>query len=424
MVNNIVCCGLNHKTAPVEVREKIAFQEYKLKDALKNLINIEGIDECMILSTCNRVEIYVTSSNPPEEIKSKIISFISEFHNINPEKFKTHLYFHVNYEAIRHIFRVGSSLDSLVVGEPQIIGQIKDAYRFAVRCKTTGTILNKLLHRTFFVAKRVRTETEIANSAVSISFAAVELAKKIFETLKNKKILLIGAGEMCELAAKHLISNGAREIYVANRTFEKAIELAEEFSGTPVSFENKYLIMEKVDIVISSTGAPHYVVEFEEVNEISKLRKHKPLFMIDIAVPRDIDPKINEIEGVYLYDIDDLKEIVERNILARKSEAEKAEVLVSQEAQKFLKWLESLDITPLIVKFREKFEKIAEEEKNKYIKKLNGLGDKENEIINQMVNVIVHRILHEPCVNLKNFQELNLTKSEVENVFKKIFNIS
>jgi len=423
MVNNIVCCGLNHKTAPVEVREKIAFQEFKLKDALWKLKKTDGIDECMILSTCNRVEIYVTSSKPLENIKDTVIKFISEFHEIEPEKFKDHLYFHVNYEAIRHIFRVGSSLDSLVVGEPQIIGQIKDAYRFAVNCKTTGTILNKLLHRTFFVAKRVRTETEIANSAVSISFAAVELAKKIFETLNNKKILLIGAGEMCELAAKHLISNGATEIYVANRTYEKAVELAEEFNGTPVSFENRYFVMEKVDIVISSTGAPHYVVEYEKVNEISKLRKHKPLFMIDIAVPRDIDPKINEIDGVYLYDIDDLKEIVERNILARKSEAEKAEILVAQEAQKFLKWLESLDITPLIVEFREKFEKIAEEEKSKYLKKLNGIGDREKEIINQMVNVIVHRILHEPCVNLKNFQELNLSKTEVENVFKKIFNL-
>ncbi len=423
MLNNIVLCGVNHKTAPVEIREKIAFQENILRDALTQLKSNENINECLILSTCNRVEIYVVSQLQPEKIKDEIIKFISEFHKISPAKFVEHLYFYVNYEAIRHIFRVGSSLDSLVVGEPQIIGQLKDAYRFAVDTKTTGTILNKLLHRAFFVAKKVRTETEIANSAVSISFAAVELAKKIFESLDYKKILLIGAGEMCELAAKHLISNGANEIYVTNRTFERAVELAEEFKGSAVNFENRYIVMEKVDIIISSTGAPHFVVEYDEVKKISKNRKYKPLFMIDIAVPRDIDPKVNEIEGVYLYDIDDLKDIVERNILARKNEAEKAEIIVAQEAQKFLKWLESLDITPLIVEFREKFEKIAEEEKNKYFKRLNGIGDKEKEIINQMVNVIVHRILHEPSINLKNFQELNLTKTEVENVLKKIFNI-
>ncbi len=423
MLNNIVCCGVNHKTAPVEIREKIAFQEHKLKDALEKLHSNNFIDEALILSTCNRVEIYIVSQLEPEKIKEEIVNFIAEFHSIEPKKFVEHLYFYINYEAIRHIFRVGSSLDSLVVGEPQIIGQLKDAYRFAVNTKTTGTILNKLLHRSFFVAKKVRTETEIANSAVSISFAAVELAKKIFDSLDNKKILLIGAGEMCELAAKHLISNGASEIFVTNRTYERAVELSEEFNGSPVNFENRYLFLEKVDIVISSTGAPHFVVEYSHVKEIVKQRRYKPLFMIDIAVPRDIDPKINELDGVYLYDIDDLKDVVERNLLSRKSEAEKAEVIVAQEAQKFLKWLESLDITPIIVNFREKFETIAKEEKNKYLKKLNGLGDREKEIINQMVNVIVHRILHEPSVNLKNFQELNLTKIEVENVMKKIFNI-
>ena len=423
MINNIIVCGLNHKTAPVEVREKIAFQEFILQEALSKLKNRKGIDECLILSTCNRVEIYAVSPENSENLKNIIIEFIAEFHKILPEKFVNHLYFYNNYEAIRHIFRVGSSLDSLVVGEPQIIGQIKDAYRIAVKTKTTGKVLNKLLHRTFFVAKKVRTETEIANSAVSISFAAVELAKKIFDSLIGKKILLIGAGEMCELAAKHLISNGASEIFVANRTYEKAVELADEFKGHPVNFENRYFIMEKVDIVISSTGAPYFVVEFEKMKEIAKNRKYKPLFMIDIAVPRDIDPKINNIDGIYLYDIDDLKEIVEKNILARKSEAEKAEIIVAQEAQKFLKWLESLDIAPLIVEFRNKFEKIANEEKEKYLKKLNGINDREKEIINHMVNVIVHRLLHEPSVNLKNFQELNLSKTEVENVIRKIFNL-
>ena len=273
MLNNIVLCGVNHKTAPVEIREKIAFQEHILKNALTKLYSNKNINECLILSTCNRVEIYVVSNLEPEKVKKEIIDFISQFHEISPEKFVDHLYFYVNYEAIRHIFRVGSSLDSLVVGEPQIIGQLKDAYRFAVNTKTTGTILNKLLHRAFFVAKKVRTETEIANSAVSISFAAVELAKKIFETLDYKKILLIGAGEMCELAAKHLISNGASEIFVTNRTYEKAMELANEFKGSAVNFENRYLIMEKVDIVISSTGAPHFVVDYNKVKEIAKNRK-------------------------------------------------------------------------------------------------------------------------------------------------------
>jgi len=229
---------------------------------------------------------------------------------------------------------------------------------------------------------------------------------------------------MCELAAKHLISNGASEIFVTNRTYERAVELAQEFRGQAVIFDNRYLIMEKVDIVISSTGAPHFIVEYEKLKGIAKNRKFKPLFMIDIAVPRDIDPKINEIDGIYLYDIDDLKDIVEKNILARKSEAEKAEVIVAQEAQKFLKWIESLDITPIIVEFREKFERIAQEETEKYLKKLGEIDDRHKEIITHMCNVIVHRILHEPSVNLKNFQELGIPKENLIEVMKKIFNLT
>ncbi len=416
---NLIVVGLNHKIAPVEIREKIAFQENVLKKALKSLHSKEHVDECIILSTCNRVEIYAVTNAKEEQVKNDILSFIAEFHNIDIKNFLDYLYFYFNRDAVRHIFRVGASLDSMVLGEPQILGQLKDAYRIATDVRTTKNILNKLLHKAFFVAKKVRTETEISSSAVSISFAAVELAKKIFDTLNNKKIMLIGAGEMCELAARHLLANGANEIFVANRTFERAESLAREFNGNAIAFENINLFLEKIDIVISSTGAPHYILHYDDVKQVIKIRKYKPIFMIDIAVPRDIDPKINDIDGIYLYDIDDLRTVVERNREERQNEAEKAEIIVSQEVDVFMEWIGSLDVVPVIVQLREHFEAIRKKETDKIISKLNGVNDKEKEMIEYLTHSIVNKILHKPMVNLKK----NPDNSYFGDAVKKLFEL-
>jgi glutamyl-tRNA reductase len=415
---NIVVVGVNHKTAPVDIREKIAFQEHIISNSLKKISSFSQITECLILSTCNRVEIYAVGEESPEEIVDAVLQFISEFHNIDKEQFKDYLYIHKNRDAIRHIFRVGASLDSMVVGEPQILGQLKDAYRIATENKTTKIILNKLLHKAFFVAKKVRTETKISNSAVSISFAAVELAKRIFEDLFDKKILLIGAGEMCELAAKHLLTNGANEIFVANRTFERAENLAKEFNGEAIKFEHIYMFLERVDIVISSTGAPHYILNYDKVKDVIKARKYKPIFMIDIAVPRDIDPKINELENIYLYDIDDLKQVVEKNWEARKNEAEKAELIVMQEADVFMEWIESLNVIPVIKKLRENFEQTRQNETEKILKKLNGLDDNQRELIEYLTKAIINKILHAPTVNLKKNRENSYYIEAIKNIFQ------
>ena len=415
---NIILVGLNHKTAPVEIREKIAFQDHRINDAIKKLNSSDSISECLILSTCNRVEIYAVSEDEDSVLESEVVKFISEFHNIETEHFIDHLYIRKNREAVKHIFRVGASLDSMVVGEPQILGQLKDAYRFSTDLKASKIILNKLLHKAFFVAKKVRTETEIASSAVSISFAAVELSRRIFESLSNKKIMLIGAGEMCELAARHLLSNGASDIFVANRTFSRAEALAKEFSGKAISFDNLYMFLEKVDIVISSTGAPHYIITYDKMKDIAKTRKYKPVFMIDIAVPRDIDPEINELEGIYLYDIDDLRQVVEKNWESRKNEAEKAEMIVEQEVDVFMDWLKTLDIVPVIVKLREYFEKIRKEETEKMLKKINGISDKEREQIEYFSHLLINKLLHAPSVNMKNNSNAALYAEAVKEIFE------
>jgi glutamyl-tRNA reductase len=414
---NIIIVGLNHKTAPVEIREKIAFQEHRINDALQRLTENQTISEALILSTCNRVEIYAVSEQDENILEKEVVKFISEFHNISENNFKEHLYIHKNKNAVRHIFRVGASLDSMVVGEPQILGQLKDAYRFSTDFKASKIILNKLLHKAFFVAKKVRTETEIASSAVSISFAAVELAKRIFETLQNKKIMLIGAGEMCELAARHLLSNGASEIFIANRTYSRAEALAKEFNGHPIPFDNLDMFLEKTDIVISSTGAPHYILTYDKLKPIAKSRKQKPIFMIDIAVPRDIDPKVNDIESIYLYDIDDLRQVVEKNWESRKNEAEKAELIVLQETEAFMEWIKSLNVVPVIKKLRRKFENIGKEETEKFLKKLNGLDENQKEIVQYLTHSIINKLLHEPSVNLKKNSNSGYYIEAIKNIF-------
>ncbi len=395
----IFLVGLSHKTAPVELREKISFSEESIPEGLEKL-RTASIPENMILSTCNRVEIIGQCKEGAKGIAATK-DFLSREHQVSLEELEPHLYIREDDEAIRHIFRVASSLDSMMVGEPQILGQFKNAFTIASESKATGIILNRLMHKAFSVAKRIKTETGIARSAVSISYAAVELAKKIFDDLTDKTVMLIGAGEMCELAAKHLMQNGAKKMLVTNRTYSRAVDLAQEFSGSAIRFENFIESLIRTDIIISSTGAPHYILHHHDVKEVIHQRRNKPIFMIDIAVPRDLDPEINKIDNVYLYDIDNLQAVIETNIEGRKKEAEKADDIVIQEVRTFEKWLASLTVTPMIVLLRERMEQIRQEELHRTLPRLNGISEKEKKSIESMSMAIINKVLHGPMKALK-----------------------
>ncbi len=398
---NIIVVGLSHKTAPVDIREKITFPADNIDEPLKQIKNLPSCFESMILSTCNRAEIYAAVKDP-DKGAGEIKSFIAESKGVPLSQFAEHLYVHEGEEAIKHIFRVAASLDSMVVGEPQILGQLKDAYEYASKSNTAGLILNKLLHKSFFVGKKVRTETKIASAAVSISFAAVELGKKIFGDLDGKVAMLIGAGEMCELAAKHFMNNGISKVWVTNRTYERARNLAKEFDGEAVEFNRFYDYLHKIDIIVSSTGAPHFVIEHDKMQKVIKERKQKPMFLIDIAVPRDIDPKINDIDNVYVYNIDDLNSVVNSNIKERKKEAVKAEHIVEHEIGQFYNWIKNLNVVPTIVAIRKRFEDIRKAELAKTVSSLNGnLTSSDEKALTAMTNAIINKILHTPIMMLK-----------------------
>ncbi len=400
---NILVVGLSHKTAPVEIREKVAFAPTEMEAPLQQMLALPSVSEAVIVSTCNRVELYATSRNVDAAI-TELKQFLAAYHQLRLSDLEQHLYSYEGAEAIRHVLRVSASLDSMVIGEPQILGQIKTAYGYACEFKTAGLILNRFLHKAFSVAKRVRTETAIASSAVSVSFAAVELARKIFDTLEDKTVMLIGAGEMCELAARHFVNNGVAKVLVTNRTFSRAEKLADEFDGTAVSFENFREQLHRVDIVLSSTGAPDYVLEAKKLKEVCKLRRHKPMFLIDIAVPRDIDPLANKLDGIYLYDVDDLQGVVQANLKERHKEAAKAEEIIDEEIAQFQRWMATLEVKPTIVALRQQLDRVRKAELEKTFSSLNGLGKKERKAVEAMTNAIVNKILHHPTNILKQAQ--------------------
>jgi glutamyl-tRNA reductase len=396
----IIVVGLSHKTAPIEVREKLNFPESTLPDALRKLMTYDGVKESMIVSTCNRVEIYASVRESAAGI-DRIKQFISDYHGLSREALEKSLYVYPDAQGVRHTFRVASSLDSMVLGEAQILGQMKDSFDIALKTKTTSTIMNKLMKKAISVAKRVRTETRLAEGAVSISSAAVELAKKIFGTLDGKNVMLLGAGEMAELAAQHLLGNGVKNIMVANRTFERAEELAKEFKGDAIRFEHFPDALVMVDILICATGAPHYVVNREMVQKVLKERRNKPIFMIDISNPRNIDPEVDKVDNVYLYDIDDLQSKVDINAEGRAREAGKAEEIVTQEVETYLQWERALDAVPTIVDLREKVEDIRKKELDKTLGTLNGINEDQKRAVDIMSQSIVNKLLHAPLVVLK-----------------------
>ena len=415
----VLVAGLNHNTADIEVREKVAFNGSKLQEGLVELKNLPYVDEVVILSTCNRMELYAGVKDT-EKASESIKTFISGFHNIDRSLLDKAIYVYDDVDAVRHIFRVASSLDSMVIGEPQILGQLKEAFEFALEKKTTGILLNKLMKKAISVAKRVRSETRIAENAVSISFAAVELAKKIFTDLSAKVFMLLGAGEMAELAAKHLMSNGVKEVIVANRRYERACELAKEFSGRPVALDNFLREMVHSDIVICSTGAPNYIVVKEQMQKVMKERKQRQVFIIDISVPRNIDPKINDLDNVYLYNIDDLQGIVDANMFERKKEAEKAERIIEEEIEPFFQWLSSLDSVPTIVALREKMEKIKNDEIEKLLNRFPDLDEKQRKAIEYMASSIVNKLIHPPTIALKKDSE---DRDLIVAIIKKLYDI-
>lgn len=400
MEHQIYLFGLNHKTAGVEIREAFALGERPKLGEL--LVHGEArLREVLVLSTCNRVEVLVADA-VGRDPKAAVLEAWAEQCGQNPATLAPHLYAHEGLAAVEHLFCVASGLDSLVLGEPQILGQLKAAYRHAVASHTAGVITNRLCHKAFSVAKKVRTATGIGASAVSISYAAVELAKRIFGEMAGKKAMLVGAGEMAELAAIHLLNAGVSEILVANRTYARAEELAGRFKGRAVAFEEFITRLHEVDIVISSTGAPHVVIKAKDVRGVLKARRHKPMFFIDIAVPRDIDPDINSLDNVYLYDIDDLQEVVEENLAQRREEAARARDIIGLQVERFGEWLKALAIKPTIVDMLGAGETIARRELQKTLRRLGPDVSEETRLALETLSLsISHKLLHEPIAFLK-----------------------
>jgi len=399
MQRDIIVVGVNHKSAPIEIREKLALSNTALGESLKQLFQHPLILENVILSTCNRVEIYALVNDQKEGIIS-LKKYLASYNEISLQELDKYTFSYANEETVEHLFNVSSSLDAMVVGESQILGQVKSAYSIAREFNTTGMILNQLFEKSFSVAKKVRSETCIAEKAVSISYVAVELAKKIFGDLKDKVVMLIGAGEMAELAAHYLISNGIKHILVTCRTFERAIELARKLKGSAIRFENFTDELSNSDVVLSATSSENFVIRKNMIEKIIHKRKNKPMFFIDIAVPRDIDPEVNDIENSYLYNIDDLKKIADSNILEREKEAAIARKLIKKEVTSFSYWLKSLHVTPTITSIREQVEKIRVSEMEKTFSKLNDLTEKQKTAIEIMTLGIINKILHKPTVAL------------------------
>lgn len=397
---NVALVGVSHKTAPVDIREKLHFPEPRLGEALHQLRTQFGFEESLILSTCNRVELVAETSIPDEGLH-QLKQFIYAFHQVQPGNFERFLYSYTQTEAVHHIFRVASSLDSMVLGEPQILGQIKNAFTLAKGAGSVGRTLNSVMTRAFYVAKRVRSETGIAGSAVSVSYAAVELAKKIFNKLTGKTVLILGAGKMSEMAANHLTHSGVSRVMVWNRSYPSAVEVARLFKGEAILPEELFKHIQQADIIISSTGAPHFILSREDGERIIHLRKNHPVFIIDIAVPRDIDPEINKVNNIFLYDIDDLRNVVDANMRQRQKEAQSAEDIVRQEVESFVRHSQTLDVAPTIVRLREHWEKVRLDELAKNRKRFGDLSREQEVALENLTQSLLNKMLHGPISELK-----------------------
>ncbi|CAH8708239.1 glutamyl-tRNA reductase [Paenibacillus thiaminolyticus] len=397
---HIVVVGMNYRTAPVEIREKFALPEKDWQEAIRQLRNTKSVMECVMVSTCNRTEMYVVVDRL-HMCGYFIRSFMEQWFGIPRQQFTPYLYIYEDDQAVEHLFRVTSGLDSMVIGETQILGQIRSAFLFAQREGTTGTWFNTLFKQAITMAKRAHAETNINDNAVSVSYAAVELGKRIFGSFQGKKVLILGAGKMSELTVKHLYSNGAAEVMVVNRTFSRARELAEQFHGRAGTLEDAGKFLRDADIVISSTGAQEYIMTAQDVERVMKLRKSRPLFLIDIAVPRDLDPEIGGVSNVFLYDIDDLEGIVESNLEQRRKEAAKIEAMIASELDEYRQWLKMLGVTPVIRALQTKAERIHQDTLESLFNKLPDLSEREAKLIRRLTKSMLNQMMHDPILQLK-----------------------
>jgi len=415
---NLQLLGVNHRTAPVEVRERLAIPESKLPEALQKLMSVPGVNEALILSTCNRVEIVAQTANGSTDLRH----FLKQYFEVDPAPYEPHLYEFRQDDAVRHVFRVASSLDSMVVGEPQILGQVKEAYATARAAGTVQSYLDLLLTRAFAVAKRVRTETAVGSSSVSVASVAVELAGKIFGSLEGKHVCIVGAGKMSELAARHLVAQGAGPVFVANRTYERACSLAERFGGQAIKFDKLYDHCERADVVITSTGAPVTIFKREHGARFLAKRRNRPMFFIDLAVPRDVDPEMSKLDGIFVYDIDDLQEAVSSHVQSRKKEAEHAESIIQTEVERFHARLQTLHVVPTIVSLQDQFETIRQAELDRVRGRLGKLTPEQEMAVEALTHGIVNKIMHTPIRNLKSAAAGPEMTTLVE-TFRKIFDL-
>jgi glutamyl-tRNA reductase len=420
----IVLVGLSHRTSPLPVRESLAFAKERLAEALQRMRQEAAVSEAMILSTCNRVELYGRSDETTGS-STRLEEFLCAFHGRSVHEIAPYLYRFTGADAVRHAFRVAASLESMVIGEPQILGQVKEAYRTAQDAGTLGSALNALRNRSLAAAKRARTETGIGQNAVSVSYVAVELARKIFGELRDKNVLLVGAGKMSLLAARHLVSSGARATVLGGRTFEKAEELAAALGGRAAPFESLRSELAAADIVISGTGAPGIVIRREDVEHARAARGgryQRPLFLIDIAVPRDIDPAARRLAGIFLYDLDDLRSVAEANLRERQKEAAAAEALVDREVREFLEWQKSLDVVPILIELRQRADEIRRHEIERARKHLGTLTPEQEAALDAATSAIVNKLLHPPTVHLKEIARNGFAAEQVA-LIRKLFGL-
>ena len=410
--------GVNHKSAPVEVRERLAISDSRLPEALKRFTHHPGVDEGLILSTCNRVELLAQTRNGRADLRA----FLLDYFEIDQSMLDPHLYEYREQDAVRHLFRVASSLDSMVLGEAQILGQVKEAYATARAVGAIQSQLDLLLTRAFAVAKRVRTETEVGSSAVSVASVAVELAKKIFGSLQGKNVYLVGAGKMSELAARHLLAHGAEAIFIANRTYDRAIRLAHKFNGQAIEFSRLHDTCDRGDIVITSTGSPHAIFRREHGELFLSRRKNRPMFFIDIAVPRDVDPEMNKLDGIFVYDIDDLQQAVASHVADRQKEAELADNIINAEVERFHARLQTLEVVPTIVSLQDHLETIRQAEIDRVRGRLGPLSPDQELAVDALTRGIVNKIMHTPISTLKTAARESEATTIIE-VVRRLFNL-
>jgi len=402
----LITLGLNHKTAPLALREQLAFTPQSLPEALQSLKNLPSVEEAAILSTCNRTELYCVVSDSSPHNDQQLIEWFSKFQGMHSEQFNNHIYLHNHEDTIRHAMEVASGLDSMVLGEPQIVGQMKNAYALANEHGTLGRLLGKLCERAFAVSKQVRTNTDIGSNPVSVAFAAVSLAKQIFGDLSNSTVMLIGAGETIELTARHLSTQGIQHIIIANRSIERAQRLADEFNGEAIGLQHIGEHLQRCDIVIASTASPLPILGKGTVERALKQRKHNPIFMVDLAVPRDVEAEVSELDDVYLYSIDDLESVIQQNMASREQAAEQAREIIENQLDAFLQWQRSLNAVDVIAEIRQHTQQISQEVLAKAKRQLHNGQDAEK-ALEFLSHTLTNKFLHQPCTRLRQASQDN-----------------